>query len=42
MVANDQAGRDANLWLTPHELEQEFNAFDTPAETAMITLQKFR
>ena len=25
MVANDQAGRDANLWLTPHELEKEFN-----------------
>ena len=22
MVANDQAGRDANLWLTPYELEQ--------------------
>ena len=26
MVANDQAGRDAGLWLTPHELEKEFNA----------------
>ena len=26
MVANDQAGRDAYLWLTPHELEKEFNA----------------
>ena len=26
MVANDQAGRDASLWLTPHELEKEFNA----------------
>ena len=26
MVANDQAGRDANIWLTPHELEKEFNA----------------
>ena len=25
MVANDQAGRDAGLWLTPHELEKEFN-----------------
>ena len=25
MVANDQAGRDADLWLTPHELEKEFN-----------------
>ena len=22
MVANDQAGRDAGLWLTPHELEK--------------------
>ena len=26
MVGNDQAGRDADLWLTPHELEKEFNA----------------
>ena len=26
MVANDQAGRDTDLWLTPHELEKEFNA----------------
>ena len=26
MVANDQAGRDAGLWLTPYELEKEFNA----------------
>ena len=26
LVANDQAGRDAGLWLTPHELEKEFNA----------------
>ena len=26
MVANDQAGRDAGLWLSPHELEKEFNA----------------
>ena len=25
-VANDQAGRDTGLWLTPHELEKEFNA----------------
>ena len=25
MVANDQAGRDAGLWLTPYELEKEFN-----------------
>ena len=23
---NDQAGRDAGLWLTPHELEKELNA----------------
>ena len=26
MVANDQAGRNTGLWLTPHELEKEFNA----------------
>ncbi|MDE2938808.1 MAG: transposase [Chloroflexota bacterium] len=26
LVANDQAGRDIGLWLTPHELEKEFNA----------------
>ena len=26
MVANDQAGRAVDLWLTPHELEKEFNA----------------
>ena len=26
MVANDQAGRDAGLWLTPYELEKELNA----------------
>ena len=26
MVANDQAARKADLWLTPHELEKEFNA----------------
>ncbi len=26
MVANDQVGRDIGLWLTPHELEKEFNA----------------
>ena len=25
LVANDQAGRDTGLWLTPHELEKEFN-----------------
>ena len=25
MVASDQAGRDAGLWLTPFELEKEFN-----------------
>ena len=25
MVANDQDGRDQGLWLTPHELEKEFN-----------------
>ena len=26
MTANDQAGQAAGLWLTPHELEREFNA----------------
>ena len=26
LVANDQAGRDAGLWLTPYELEKELNA----------------
>ena len=26
LVANDQAGRGTGLWLTPHELEKEFNA----------------
>ena len=26
MVGNDQAGRDTGLWLTPHEMEKEFNA----------------
>ena len=26
MVGNDQASRDTGLWLTPHELEKEFNA----------------
>ena len=26
LVANGQAGRDAGLWLTPHELEKELNA----------------
>ena len=26
LVANDQAARDASLWLTPHQLEKELNA----------------
>ena len=26
MVANDQASRAVDVWLTPHELEKEFNA----------------
>ena len=26
MVTNYQAGRDADVWLSPHELEKEFNA----------------
>ena len=25
LAANDQAGRGVNLWLSPHELEKEFN-----------------
>ena len=43
MVANDQAGRDANLWLTPHELEKEFNAAKqvNPALGFVIGVSKF-
>ena len=43
MVANDQAGRDAGLWLTPHELEKEFNAAKhiNPALTFVTEVSKF-
>ena len=38
MVANDQAGRDVNLWLSPHELEKEFNtAKQTNPSLAFVT-----
>ena len=43
MVANDQAGRDAGLWLTPHELEKEFNAAKqvNPALAFVTEVSKF-
>ncbi len=43
MVANDQAGRDAGLWLTPHELEKEFNAAKhiNPALAFVTQVSKF-
>ena len=38
MVANDQATREADLWLTPHELEKEFNAVkQTNPSLAFVT-----
>ena len=38
MVANDQAGRDTGLWLTPHELEKEFNSVKSTNESlAFVT-----
>ena len=38
MVANDQSGRDVGLWLTPHELEKEFNAVkQTNPSLAFVT-----
>ena len=38
MVANDQAGRDASLWFTAHELEKEFNAVKRTNESlAFVT-----
>ena len=42
-VANDQAGRDADLWLTPHELEKEFNAAKqvNPALAFVTEVSKF-
>ena len=43
MVANDQAGRDVDLWLTPHELEQEFNAVkqSNPSLAFVTEVSKF-
>ena len=43
MVANDQAGRDAGLWLTPHELEKEFNSAKqvNPALAFVTEVSKF-
>ena len=43
MVANDQAGRDADLWLTPHELEKEFNAAKqvNPSLAFVTSVSKF-
>ena len=43
MVANDQAGRDVGLWLTPHELEKEFNAAKrvNPALAFVTEVSKF-
>ena len=43
MVANDQAGRDEGLWLSPHELEKEFNAAKhiNPALSFATEVSKF-
>ena len=43
MAANDQAGRDAGMWLTPHELEREFNAAKriNPALAFVTEVSKF-
>ena len=43
MVGNDQAGRDTGLWLTPHELEKEFNAAKhvNPALSFVAEVSKF-
>ena len=43
MVANGQAGRDAGLWLTPHELEKEFNTAKhvNPSLTFETEVSKF-
>ena len=43
MVSNDQAGRDVGLWLTPHELEKEFNAAKhiNPALAFVTEVSKF-
>ena len=43
LAANDQGGRDARLWLTPHELEKEFNAAKqiNPALAFVTEVSKF-
>ena len=43
MVANDQAGREIGLWLSPHELEKEFNAAKrvNPALSFVTEVSKF-
>ena len=43
LAANDQGGRDARLWLTPHELEKEFNAAKqiNPALAFVTQVSKF-
>ena len=43
MVANDQTGRDVGLWLSPHELEKEFNAAKhvNPALSFVTEVSKF-
>lgn len=43
MVANDQSGRDVGLWLSPHELEKEFNAAKhiNPALSFVTEVSKF-
>ena len=39
MVANDQAARKADLWLTPHELEKEFNSVKQTNPSLAFTTQ---
>ena len=43
MVGNDQAGRDVGLWLSPHELEKEFNTAKhvNPALAFVTEVSKF-
>ena len=43
MVSNDQAGRDVGLWLTPHQLEKEFNRVKhlNPSLTFVTEVSKF-
>ena len=38
-VANDQAARDTGLWLTPHELEKEFNSVKQTNSSLAFTTQ---